>query len=56
MEIKERYSNASFLGERIVVFNLKGNKYRLAVKVAYNTGIVQVMKIGTHAEYSRWTL
>ena len=37
------------------VFNVKGNKYRLDTRVAYRTGVVVVKRIGTHAEYDRWT-
>ena len=43
--------NASILKSRRVVFNLKGNEYRLIVAVAYNTRFVYVKFIGTHAEY-----
>jgi mRNA interferase HigB len=39
-----------------VVFNLKGNKYRLLARMAYKSGIVRVQKIGTHAEYDKWNL
>ena len=53
-DIKNRYSSASFLPNRIVIFNVKGNSYRLAVQVAFNVGVVMVKKIGTHAEYDRW--
>ena len=49
--IKDRYVNASFLEGNTVIFNVKGNDYRLEVVVAYRTGIVSVKWIGTHAEY-----
>ncbi|NCN72084.1 MAG: type II toxin-antitoxin system HigB family toxin, partial [Betaproteobacteria bacterium] len=42
---------ASILKSRRVVFNLKGNDYRVVVAVAYNMGFVYVKFIGTHAEY-----
>ncbi len=54
--ITERYPSASVLSDQRVVFNLKGNTYRLLVRVAYNTGKVIVLKAGTHAEYDRWEL
>jgi mRNA interferase HigB len=54
-DIKARYANASILANNRVVFNLKGNKYRLDTKIAYQTGVVVVKRIGTHAEYTRWT-
>ena len=52
-DIKKRYPSASFLEKNYVIFNIKGNKYRLVVKVAYNSGIVFIKWIGTHAEYSK---
>jgi mRNA interferase HigB len=54
-DIKARYASASFLPNNRVVFNLKGNSYRLDVKVAYKTHVVLVKRIGTHAEYNKWT-
>lgn len=52
-EIKERYNSADFLSDNRVIFNLKGNKYRLVVKVRYRGSIVLIDWIGTHAEYSK---
>lgn len=50
-DIKEQYRNASILKNRRVVFNVKGNNYRLVVSVAYRYQAVYVKFIGTHAEY-----
>ena len=50
-QIKDRYASASFLAGNIVIFNIKGNDYRLEAIVAYRTGVVVVNWIGTHAEY-----
>lgn len=50
-DIKNRYSSASFLGSNRVVFNLKGNEYRLVVSVAYRFEAVYIKFIGTHAQY-----
>lgn len=52
-DIKVAYSSASFLADRVVIFNVKGKHYRLEVQVAYNTGVVVVRWVGTHAEYSK---
>lgn len=52
-DIKARYRNASFLHERRVVFNIKGNDYRLIVAVAYQIGVVYIKFLGTHAEYDK---
>jgi mRNA interferase HigB len=52
-DIKSRYSSASFLADNRVIFNVKGNEYRLEVVVAYRTSTVVVTWIGTHAEYDK---
>ncbi|CEE16527.1 toxin RelE [Xanthomonas phaseoli pv. phaseoli] len=52
-DIKNAYRNASFIANNRVVFNIKGNDYRLIVAVAYRVGIVYVKFIGTHAEYDQ---
>ena len=52
-DIKILYRNASILANNRVVFNIKGNKYRLVVVVRYSTGKIYVRFIGTHAEYDR---
>lgn len=52
-DIKGTYASASFLGANTVIFNVKGNHYRLEVTVAYKTGIVVVLWAGTHAEYDQ---
>ena len=56
MDIKERYPHASILSGNRVIFNLKGNKYRMEVKISYQNQIVLIKRLGTHAEYSRWEL
>ena len=52
-DIKNRYRSADFLADNRVIFNIKGNDYRLVVKVRYEGGIVLVEWVGTHAEYSK---
>lgn len=41
------------LKNRRVVFNIKGNDYRLIVAVAYKLSVVYIKFIGTHAEYDK---
>ena len=53
-DIRARYSTASFLSDNRVIFNLKGNRYRLEIKVSFKNAMVLVKRIGTHAEYSKW--
>lgn len=52
-DIKKRYPSADILPGNRVVFNIKGNTYRLIVKIHYNTGIVFIRFVGTHAEYDK---
>jgi mRNA interferase HigB len=52
-EIKKRYPSADILPGNRVVFNIKGNSYRLVVKIHYNRGIVYIRFVGTHAEYGK---
>ena len=52
-DIKAAYRNASFLLNKRVVFNVKGNDYRLIVAVHYNRGMMFIRFIGTHTEYDR---
>ena len=52
-EIKDVYRNASFLANNRVVFNIKGNTYRLVVVVQYTHGILYIRFVGTHGEYDR---
>lgn len=52
-DIRARYASASFIGKH-VIFNIKGNRYRLDTIVAYNLGTVYIKRVGTHAEYSKW--
>jgi mRNA interferase HigB len=52
-DIKSRYRSADALPGNRVVFNIKGNAYRLVVHIHYNTSIVFVRFVGTHAEYDK---
>lgn len=52
-DIKNQFRNASFIAGNRVVFNIKGNTYRLVVAVAYSFGAVCVKFIGSHAAYDR---
>lgn len=52
-DIKNRYGSADFLAENRVIFNIKGNHYRLVIKVMYKNGIAVVEWVGTHTEYDK---
>jgi mRNA interferase HigB len=50
-DIKANFASASFVGHNRVVFNIKGNNYRLVVAVAYVLGAMYITFVGTHQEY-----
>jgi mRNA interferase HigB len=52
-QIKDAYRAASFVGSNRVVFNIKGNDYRLVVLLRYDKGLMFVRFVGTHAQYDR---
>lgn len=53
VDIKNLYRNASIVANNRVVFNIKGNKYRIVVVVIYQHGVVYIRFVGTHQEYDR---
>lgn len=52
-DIKDRYPSADFIADNRVIFNIKGNKYRLVVQIRYQAGIAVIEWVGTHAEYDK---
>lgn len=52
-KVKTKYRSASIVGGNRVIFNIKGNDYRLVVKVNYPYRVVYIRFVGTHAEYDR---
>lgn len=52
-DIRRRYRSADFLADNRVIFNIKGNTYRLVVKVRFQNELLVVEWVGTHAEYSK---
>lgn len=50
-DIKAQYASASIVANNRVVFNIKGNDYRLIVAVAYKMQYVFIKFVGTHKQY-----
>jgi mRNA interferase HigB len=50
-DIRRKYRTASILGRNRVVFNIKGNNYRLVALINYGFKIVYIRFVGTHKEY-----
>lgn len=52
-DIRRQYPKASFIGNNRVVFNIRGNDYRVVVAVAYKMGALFIKFVGTHQEYDQ---
>ena len=52
-ELKTEYPSASILKDNRIVFNIKGNRYRLIVKFNFEYQICWIRFVGTHAEYDK---
>jgi mRNA interferase HigB len=52
-QLKTEYPSASILKENRIVYNIKGNKYRLIVKINFEYQICWIRFIGTHAAYDK---
>jgi mRNA interferase HigB len=50
-DIKSQYRNASIVGGNRVVFNIKGNDFRLVVKMNYPYRVAYIRFVGTHKQY-----
>ena len=52
-DVKTYYGNASIVGADRVVFNIKGNDYRLVTAIDYRRGIVFIKWLGSHTDYDK---
>ena len=52
-DIKRLYPTASIFADNRVVFNIKGNTYRIVVRINYDYSIIWIRFIGTHAQYDK---
>ena len=52
-DVKTVYRNASFLANNRVVFNIKGNRYRLVAAINYQYSVIYIRFVGTHQEYDK---
>ena len=53
LDVKHTFANASILKEGRIVFNIKGNSYRLIVKVNFEKQWISIRFIGSHNEYDK---
>lgn len=52
-DVKQTFGNASILGERRIVFNIKGNDFRLITEISYKLKIVFIVWVGNHTDYDK---
>ena len=52
-DVKNTFNSADYVGNERFVFNIKGNHYRLIVKISYDYQMIWIRFIGTHAEYDK---
>ena len=52
-EILAEYPNARIIENNRAIINIKGNRYRLIIKINFKFGMVWIRFIGTHAEYDK---
>lgn len=52
-DVRQSFNSADYVGGNRVVFNIKGNKYRLVALVLFRNKMVYIRFIGTHTEYER---
>jgi mRNA interferase HigB len=52
-EVRRLYATVSIVSAERIVFNIKGNSYRLVVSVDFEKSIVWIKWLGTHRDYDR---
>ena len=52
-QVKETFKSADFVGNNRIVFNIRGNHYRLVALVLFKVKMVYIRFIGTHGEYDK---
>lgn len=50
-EVKQKFRTCKIIGNDRIVFKIKGNNYRLIVRVSFENQLVWIRLIGTHSEY-----
>lgn len=50
-EVKEQFNSCKIIGEDRIIFKIKGNKYRLIIKITFTNQIIWIRFIGSHSEY-----
>ncbi|WP_367119260.1 type II toxin-antitoxin system HigB family toxin, partial [uncultured Mucilaginibacter sp.] len=52
-QLKSTYGNASIVSNERVIFNIKGNDYRLIISINFKRQAAYIIWFGTHSEYDK---
>ena len=52
-ELKADFPSISIIGDERVIFNIKGNQYRLIVRIIFDYKVIQIKWFGTHKDYDK---
>ncbi len=52
-EVKQQFETCKFVGNDRIIFKIKGNKYRLIVKITFVNQVIWIRFIGTHDDYDK---
>ena len=52
-QVKESFKTADYVGNKRIVFNIKGNQYRIVTLVLFKIKMVYIRFVGTHKEYDK---
>lgn len=55
-EVRQMFNSADAVGNDLYVFNIKGNTYRLIVRIIFRVRTIYIKFIGTHKEYDKLNL
>jgi len=50
-EVKQQFGSCKVVGNDRIVFKIKGNNFRLIVKISFENQLIWIRFIGTHSEY-----
>jgi mRNA interferase HigB len=52
-EVRQMFNSVDAVGNDLYVFNIKGNNYRLIVRIIFRVRTIYIRFVGTHKEYDK---
>jgi len=50
-EVKQQFGSCKIIGNDRIIFKIKGNNYRLVIKISFENQLIWIRFLGTHSEY-----